>query len=230
MINAISFTIVMVKFMIYHNNEQFLYGSYYFIVLLAAGYATLNIVLLAFPQILYGLPFELLYLTPSKISLPQMEPINDVVLEGKLNADDTNEAKKISPQFYSQDYIVEIEALLQIAKNEKLLLQPNFLLEDLNSNSSIPTHHLSYYFNNIAKVKFAHWRNEFRVEHAIELLKKGTLDSVNFKWIASNSGFSSSTTFFRVFKIHTTYTPTEYLLSLNDCKKTKELLNPPDSL
>ena len=218
MINTISFTIVMVNFIIYHNNEQFLYGSYYFIVLLAAGYSALNIVLLAFPQILYGLPFELLHRPPLTNTLPIMEAINDVVLEEKLKADDTKEAEKILPQFYSHEYISQIEVLLQIAKNEKWLLQPNFLMEDLTKNSNIPTHHVSYYFNNIAQVKFSHWRNEFRVNHAIELLKKGRLDSVNFKWIASNSGFSSSTTFFRVFKMHTTYTPNEYVLMLNDCK------------
>jgi AraC-like DNA-binding protein len=216
--NAILFSILIFNLFVFSNNEKFLNQSYYFFFLLAVGYSALNIVLLAFPQILYGLPFESLHRTPLINTLPTMEPINDVVLEGKLKADDTKVAEKISPQFYSQAYISQIEDLLQIAKNEMWLLQPNFLLEDLTKNSNIPTHHLSYYFNNIAQLKFAYWRNQFRVNHAIELLKKGRLDSVNFKWIASNSGFSSSTTFFRVFKIHTTYTPNEYLLIINDCK------------
>lgn len=230
MINAIFFTIVMVKFIIYNNNVEFVNGAYLFIILLTVSYVLLNIVLLIFPQILYGLPFELLYEPPLKITLPNVEPFNDVVKEGKLIADDSKEDKKKSPQFYNQEYIGQIEVLLQIAKEEKWFLQPKFLLEHLNKNSHIPTHHLSYYFNNVAKVKFTDWRNELRVEHAIELLEKGTLDSVNYKWIASNSGFSSITTFFRVFKMYTKFTPAEYLMNVNDCKISKEVVNPPNNL
>ena len=214
--NAIFISIIIFNLFIYRNNWEFLNSSYYFFLFLASGYTALNIVLMAFPQILYGLPFEFVYQNRSEYATTTNEPIKDIMEEEESAHTDSIAEERKLPQFYSSEYISQIECLLNNAKGKKLFLDPEFSIDQISEDSDIPTHHISYYFNNIARVKFTEWRNSQRIEHAIVLMNKETLDLLNFKWITTNAGFTSQSTFIRAFKTHTGFSPNEYLLMLKE--------------
>jgi AraC-like DNA-binding protein len=212
--NAIFISIIIFNLFVYSNNEEFLNRSYYFFFLLSAGYTALNIVLLAFPQIMYGLPFESVYQNRADYAKTTNEPILDIMDEEESDPVDIIGGERKLPQFYSSLYIRQIEDLLENAKGKKEYLHPEFSIDHIQADSNIPIHHISFYFNNIAQVKFTEWRNLNRIEHAIELMNKDVLNSVNFKWIATKAGFSTQSTFIRAFKSHTGYSPSEYLVML----------------
>lgn len=216
MLMAIFMFLITFNYLRYNNRNDFINFSYYYILFISFGYVAMNFLLLIFPQILYGLPFEVESIYKMKFIPQEGNPHFGKKNEEVLEYDELASLKKNAPLFYSPGYIIHIKDLLESSKEKKQFLQSNFMIEHIMIDSVIPVHHISYYFNNIIKLKFAEWRNELRIKYAIELMGKGTMDSVNFKWIATNAGFSSTTTFFRAFKNHTTYTPSEYLLSLKD--------------
>lgn len=221
----ISYSKVIYNLIKYDYQGHFLDESFYFLLSLAIGYAALNVALLIFPQILYGLPFEKVDSPQSAPSdndiVPDLQPnheqsLPDIKVLDTIETSENTDAQKIIPQFYNSDYIAAIENLLRKSEEKQQFLRPDFVLEDLVSDSGIPTHHISYYFNVIAKLKFIAWRNKLRVEYAIHLMENGSLVSNTFKSIATNSGFTAHNTFIRAFKNYTGYTPSEYLSNMKD--------------
>jgi len=110
---------------------------------------------------------------------------------------------------FQQEYLQEIGHLLdKWSENKKYLDRAN--LADLSSEIGIPSHHLTYYFNNILGLKFPDWRNSLRIAHAKSLIDEGAMEILNIEGIANTCGYSSRTTFSRVFKEITGLTPSEY--------------------
>jgi AraC-like DNA-binding protein len=221
----ISFSRVIYILIKYNYQGQFFDESYYFLLILAFGYATLNVVLLIFPQILYGLPFERLdpikSSTSHKVISPDIQSSSEKKLPAvKMVATNANiemaDSGKSIPQFYDSEYVSLIEDLLMKSEENQQFLSPDFSLELLVGGSGIPAHHISYYFSSIAKLKFIAWRNKLRVEHAIRLMENGSSVSNTLMGIASDSGFTANNTFIRAFKNHTGVTPSEYLSNLKD--------------
>jgi AraC-like DNA-binding protein len=78
----------------------------------------------------------------------------------------------------------------------------------------VPLHHLSYYFNDILKIKFTDWRNDLRIAYAINLMNSASMDTLTLEAIAEQSGFTSRSTFIRAFKNKTTLIPRDYIKQL----------------
>ena len=64
----------------------------------------------------------------------------------------------------------------------------------------IPVHHLSYYFREVKKQSFNDFRNEWRINHAKNLIKEGKANELTLEAIGLLSGFSSRNTFVTAFK------------------------------
>ncbi len=221
----ISYSKVIYNLIKYDYQGHFLEESYYFLLSLAIGYAALNVILLIFPQILYGLPFEKVVhpqLSPTDSAIiPDLKPntdesLPDIKIEDAKTTSGNTDSQKNIPQFYNSDYIAAIENLLRKSEQNEQFLRPDFILEDLATDSGIPIHHISYYFNVIAKLKFIEWRNKLRVEYAIRLMKNGSLVSSTLMGIATSSGFTANNTFIRAFKNHTGVKPSEYSSNLKN--------------
>jgi AraC-like DNA-binding protein len=110
---------------------------------------------------------------------------------------------------FQPEYLQEIGHLLdKWSENKKFLGRAN--LADLSSEIGIPSHHLTYYFNNILGLKFPDWRNSLRIAHAKSLIDEGIMEVLNIEGLANTCGYSSRTTFSRVFKEITGLSPSEY--------------------
>lgn len=216
---AFNFTAAMANMWIFHDKSIFLQKTSFALLFASAVYVLMNMVVMIFPQIMYGLPIEV---KESKFSnnFQEIETVNNITPTDSVS-EISNEAEKASsvekkeiPILFSSDYLEKIESAIDEIIKNKNYLEPDFKLSNLASKSGLPPHHLTYYFNSILELSFSDWRNKLRIEYAIQLLKIGNYSHLTLEAISTKIGFSSQSTFIRAFKLHGGTTPSEYLKSL----------------
>ncbi|WP_342775988.1 helix-turn-helix domain-containing protein [Leptospira fletcheri] len=113
---------------------------------------------------------------------------------------------------------VDLNALQQkleiLMQKEKLYLEEDLSLQVLSGKLDIKPYQLSEYLNQHRKTNFSRFVNSFRVEEAMQLLKKER--DANILSVAYRSGFNSKATFNLAFKSVTGLSPREYLRSLKN--------------
>lgn len=211
---TINFIIAMANVWIFDDKTIFLQRANGALLFAACVYVAMNLALLFFPQILYGLPSDLHFLAIRR-SAEERQLLSGPALEAEgpvlpLKEVSLNKAKP-RPQLFGTRYVDEIEKALEDIVKERKYLSPDFQLNTITRDHGIPAHHLTYYFNEVLRISFSVWRNRHRIEHAILLINQGLGASVTLEAIASNSGFLSQNTFIRSFKLVTGYTPSEFL-------------------
>lgn len=173
----------------------------YILYLTIGGLIVLNFSLLFFPNILYG--------------LPQL----DYSLKKSTKAISTNgleDAKKLSKSFeISDEKLLLLKLKIDNYLNSKPYLKPNFNLTVMSSDTDIPVHHLSYYFNEQMNINFNTWKNDLKVNYVIELIQKGTYENLTLDALSKKAGFGSRSSFINAFKLKTGFTPSEYLQDID---------------
>lgn len=97
----------------------------------------------------------------------------------------------------------------------RLYTDANLTLTSLAVKLGIHPHDLSRIINNGLKQNFSDFINEFRVREVARKMQDPACDRLTLLGIAYESGFSSKTTFIRVFRETTGKSPAEYKNSLN---------------
>lgn len=144
-----------------------------------------TILILFFPQILYGMPTA------------------------------TNKVKKTGTKRVDEDPLAETAKIITAyIETEKLYLKPNFDITEISNRLGIPKHHIVYCFSIIMNTRFTTYRSKLRVEYAKTLLKSGITDTLSIDGIGEQSGFPSRSTFYANFKSETGMTPSQYLEGL----------------
>ena len=175
----------------------------------AVGFFGLNIALIAFPHILYGLPAPPLFFRKK-----QQVPMGSVEEPAPETPRDPAVPAGRYAQYFSADYLGEIEKALAQWVSEEKYLEADVTLGRLALTIGIPYHHLSYYFNYVSREKFIDWRNRLKVDHACRLLQEGKAKALTIEAVATACGFNSKATFYRLFKQTLGQTPSEYLEAL----------------
>ena len=103
---------------------------------------------------------------------------------------------------------------------EQLYLNPNLSREMLMDKFNISKNEFSSMFQDSIGISYTQYINEFRLEHAIKLIKK--YPSYTIDAIAKESGFYSPTSLYRLFCQKYGMTPSEYRAMLNKTKDQKE--------
>jgi YesN/AraC family two-component response regulator len=168
------------------------------LIIAAFSYCIIPIILLIFPEILYGLP-------RTTSHLQKNEPYESIPIV-EINPNKNESFLDIDPLKSIADKIT-----LYI-NNDKPYLNENFNIDDIAEKIDIPKHHVYYCFSNIINKKFTKLRTELRVEYAKKLLLSEEINSSSLEGIWSKSGFSSKTSFFTSFKEETGLTPKEYII------------------
>ena len=179
------------------NGQAILYST-------IAGLFFLNLSLLFFPNILYGLP-QLDYAIVTKQN-------KEVEMELGI-------AEDVKKQSRSFEISTEKLSLLKLKVDryivKKPYLNPEFNLTIMSSETDIPVHHLSYFFNEYMKVNFNTWKNDLKIAHVIDLIQNGSGEILTLDALAKQAGFGSRTSFFNSFKQKMGVTPSEYLNNLD---------------
>lgn len=130
--------------------------------------------------------------------------------------------KRLKKQQGSEDFEIDSELqdkgikVLDYLEKEKPYLDLNFSKSDLALELKISQQELSTIFDIFIKLKFSDYKNKKRIEHAKELLSKGSAKKLTMDGIGKSSGFTSRSSFYAIFKAETGLTPIQYLEGLQE--------------
>ena len=106
---------------------------------------------------------------------------------------------------------IYLEKLLQIMKEKKPFLNPELKLFDLAETLEIAPNHLSQVINAELDKNFFDFINDYRVEEAKLRLVDAKFEHYSILAIALDVGFNNKASFNRVFKKHTSMTPSDFV-------------------
>ena len=161
----------------------------------------LSFLLIVFPskwrmEILYSLIFSLtilIYFISYRLLL-----VKESIVFGRASY----EGKKINKEAELN------ERFKTLLCEEKLFLNPGVKLQDLADKLDISHHQLSQLVNQRHQTNFSGLMNEHRIKEAKKLLKSQKDEKL--LGIALDCGFSSQSSFIRVFRKHTGMTPSQF--------------------
>jgi len=196
--------------------SKFLYidNSRIILLILIISYSVINLCFFIFPKIMYGLPLERL----NSINPIHLEPISTAEHIDSIANDNKFEVSSSStiqsPLFlFTKEYCDELELHLQKCINGLLHVHADFRLDSLHKISGVPLHHWTLYFNEIKKQSFIEWKNKLRIEYAVKLIEEDFIKEQTFESLAAACGFTTQSTFIRVFKSCTGLSPRDFLKS-----------------
>ncbi|MEO1033564.1 MAG: helix-turn-helix domain-containing protein, partial [Bacteroidota bacterium] len=160
------------------------------------AYITISFLIVAMAYLgFYGI-------TQSKIILPDFLIENHIAktieLENKTSYLKDDEKEVLKQQFY------------KCMTEEKLYLLPDLNLKMIADKMEVSQRKLSAFFGEVLNSSFYDSINSFRVEEAKTVLKSNAVESHSITGIGLSCGFSSKSSFYRIFKNKTGMSPSEY--------------------
>jgi AraC-like DNA-binding protein len=141
-----------------------------------------------FPAVLYGIP-----VCQNILNLPYREA------EHPLRHNNNGNHNNI-PHF-KPDYLLAVGGKIEKCMSEaQPYLKHDFNLAQLSFMTSVPVHHLNYYFREVKKENFRDYRNKWRISYAKKLLLEGKASELTMETIGLFSGFTNRNTFLNAFK------------------------------
>lgn len=101
--------------------------------------------------------------------------------------------------------------ILAYLHNEKPYLSPDFSKHDISLNLNIPLNIVTDSFSKVINVNFPQYRNQLRVEYAMERFRNSAHIKNTIAGIAAESGFKNRTTFYTAFKEVTNMNPVDWI-------------------
>lgn len=169
------------------------------------AFLLIPITLIFIPQILYGIPIDrnsISTIVNDSESLKEPSIFNEYI--------DNVESENINEPFATL-----AGQIMNYLNEQKPFLNPTFSMDDLARALDIPRHHLYYCMNRVMKIKFPELRKKLRIEHAKKMLQDGKYQTLSIEGIGFQSGFSSRSNFFTVFKEEVGMTPSAYIEQLS---------------
>lgn len=152
---------------------------------------SIGVIPIYFPTILHGYPQVIETTVDSKQS------ISDQQLDSKYGLDESRIKRK-----------------LKLLVEKKLHLHQDFNVTNCAREMEMPTHHLSYFIKQQYGLNFTSYKNNLRMEYAKNLIEEGFLDTNTMEALAWECGFANRSSFSKVFKNATKYSPSDYVLKL----------------
>jgi AraC-like DNA-binding protein len=183
---AINYAVIGILFLKYTDKEVLFGNGIFLFYFVFIGLIILEIGLLLYPQILYGIP---LYRQVHPVS--QLSDVDEIQISNSI---------KNNTSILSDEQLNLIELSLMEWINSKKYLDSDASMVSLSKDINIPLYHIRYYFNQISKEKFIDWRNSLRVDYAVELIKQGKGKDKTMETLGNDSGFKTYSSFIRFFK------------------------------
>lgn len=131
----------------------------------------------------------------------------------KLESNEKAEKKPIiTTSNISESNMLELTGILEKRMmEEKLYLDKDLTLDKLAEILDTNRTYLSKSINELLKVNFTTYINNFRIKEAIEFIKSDYLKQYNLEGIGNKCGFKSRSGFFKAFKLYTGVTPSFFI-------------------
>lgn len=108
----------------------------------------------------------------------------------------------------------QIDKLRRVMIEGELFLNPKLTIYDLSKAANISRHRISSLLNDVLKVNFYQFVNEYRLKDICERLKGDKDKNYNILELAYESGFNSKSSFNSLFKSYTGQTPSHFRKSI----------------
>ncbi|MFC2104662.1 helix-turn-helix domain-containing protein [Bacteroidota bacterium] len=132
-------------------------------------------------------------------------------LKNDKNSDLSNKSPLYKKSGLSEEeknkIIVQLKTYMD---EEKPYLDPDLNIRQLAESLEIPVHKLSQTINQSIQKTFFEFINEYRIKVATDYLTGTEFEKYSIISIAYECGFNSKTSFYNIFKKHTSKTPTQY--------------------
>lgn len=116
----------------------------------------------------------------------------------------------------SQKYdLDEIDKIFSEYIISKPFLEMGFSLNSMSDGMKLPVHQISYFIKQRNSQSFNDWKNELRINHAVELIESGEAKQLTLESISLQCGYRSRANFVDAFKKVMNMTPSEYLAKHN---------------
>ncbi|MDP4580931.1 MAG: AraC family transcriptional regulator [Saprospiraceae bacterium] len=194
---AINYAGIGIIFLKYTDKEVLTGNGIFLFYFVFIGLIILEIGLLLYPQILYGIP---LY--------QQVHPVSQLSDADEIRI--TNSIKN-NNSILSDEQLKLIELSLIQWINSRKYLESDVTMITLATDVNIPIHHLAYYFNQLSEYKFIEWRNNLRIEYVEELIKNKQCQNKTVDTLGKECGFKSNSTFILNFKLRTGMLPSDFM-------------------
>ena len=158
----------------------------------------LNISILFFPSVMYG------FLNFKNDLKPVLfeDSTTELILNEDLIDEDARKTFKL------------VAEKLEIYFQSKPYLQPGFNLSTITGQTDLPYHKITSYFSVYLGINFNDWKNNERIDYAVDLINSGRAKNLTLESIASSCGFLSRSNFVNAFKKKMQMTPSEYVKTL----------------
>jgi AraC-like DNA-binding protein len=194
---AINYVGIGIIFLKYTDKEVLTGNGIFLFYFVFIGLIILEIGLLLYPQILYGIP---LYRQVHPVSQPS--DVDEIRITNSI---------KNNTSILSDEQLNLIELSLIEWINRKKYLESDASMVSLSNDINIPLHHIRYYFNQISKEKFIDWRNNLRIDYVEDLIKNKQIYNKTMDALGKECGFKSNSSFLRNFKSRTGLLPTDFI-------------------
>jgi AraC-like DNA-binding protein len=104
----------------------------------------------------------------------------------------------------------QVDRLTQFMKEEKPYLEPTLSLQELAFRLNVPPRELSILINHHLSKHFFDFVNDFRIDHAKDILSDPNKQDLTILEILYEVGFNSKSSFNSAFKKVTGFTPTQF--------------------
>ena len=128
---------------------------------------------------------------------------------------ETNTAKYQKSGLKDDQANEHLKKLIDFMEETEAWKDNELTVAKLSMQTKIPKHHITQVLNEELQKNFFTFVNEYRVEHAKELISSEKYQAWTLVAIAYECGFNSKTAFNNFFKKHTEMTPSEYKKSLS---------------
>ena len=198
---AINYVGIGIIFLKYTDKEVLTGNGIFLFYFVFIGLIILEIGLLLYPQILYGIP---LYRQVHPVSQPS--DVDEIRITNSI---------KNNTSILSDEQLNLIELSLIEWINSKKYLESDASMVSLAKDINIPLYHIRYYFNQISKEKFIDWRNNLRIDYAVELIKQGKGKDKTMETLGNDSGFKTYSSFIQFFKQRKGVLPSDFNKNYN---------------
>lgn len=183
-------TVAVINFTLYPNTFTEGEDYYQWMIVPRASFVVMLLLILFFPQIIFQKFF------PN--TLPEAHNISK-----------KNKADSIAsiPQYDLE----QIGKVVSVYLQEKPFRRPGFSLFNFSEETKIPQHQLTYFLKVVHEQTFNEFKNQLRIQHAIELIESGKAKNQTLESISIECGYRSRTNFIDAFKKITGKTPSDYL-------------------
>jgi AraC-like DNA-binding protein len=198
---AINYVGIGIIFLKYTDKEVLTGNGIFLFYFVFIGLIVLEIGLMLNPQILYGIP---LYRQVHPVSQPS--DVDEIRITNSI---------KNNTSILSDEQLNLIELSLIEWINSKKYLESDASMVSLAKDINIPLYHIRYYFNQISKEKFIDWRNNLRIDYAVELIKQGKGKDKTMETLGNDSGFKTYSSFIQFFKQRKGVLPSDFNKTYN---------------